>query len=111
MQNNDKNSKIQLWKGINMLYLPFVYTVFLFFATDIAVNHVCPCIIAFGKELTTKCGKHERLNRLSWWNLCPTNFVGQVFMFKNHIKANCSIGVSVFIFIMWNGRRILKYKG
>ena len=30
-------------------------------------------------------------------NFCLMHFVGQVFMFNNHIKAHCSMGVSVFI--------------
>ena len=83
-------------KWIYFIY-PF-YTVFLFFsATNIDITHVWPCIMAFGKEWTTNCGRHERFKRISWWNLCPTHFVGQVFMFQNHIKAYRSMGYSVFI--------------
>ena len=97
MQSNDKNRKIELWKGMNLLYLPFLHSILVFFAIDIAVTHVWPCIIAFGKEWKTKCGKHEWFNWISWWNFCPTHFVGQAFMLKNHIKAYCSMSVSVFI--------------
>ena len=80
---------------------PF-YTVFLFFfATDIAINQEWPCIIAFGKERTTKCGKHARFNRISLWNFCPKRFVCQAY---------CSIGVSVFTSNV-EGKVILKYKG
>ena len=110
MQSNDKNSKIQLWKGINLLYLPFLHSILVFLRLTLPISHVWPCIIAFGKEWTTKCGKHGRFNRFSWWNFCPTHLVSQVFMFINHIKAYCSMGVSVFINnVEWDVN--LKYKG
>ena len=79
------------------LFTLFIQYSCCFFATDIAIHHVWTCIIAFWKEWEAKYGKHERCNRIGWWNYCLTHFVGQVVMFKNHIKAYCRSGVSVFI--------------
>ena len=61
------------------------------------VTHVWPCIIAFGWErMNNKVWEAWAIQQNYWW------VVGQVFMFNNHIKAYCSMGVSVSS-KMWNG--------